>query len=86
MRAFASSVVHGPVPPPAISKKATKRALRRERLERGVEFCFEAVRAKSDATGSTKLEEIRHFGRQVNALVHREFRERTGDRSRFVES
>ena len=86
MRAFASSVVHGPVPPPVFSKKATKRALRRERLERGVEFCFEAVRAESDATGSTKLEEIRHFGRQVNALVHREFRERTGDRNRFMES
>jgi len=86
MRAFASSVVHGPVPPPVFSKKATKRALRRERLERGVEFCFEAVRAESDATGSTKLEEIQHFGRQVNALVHREFRERTGDRNRFMES
>ena len=80
----------GPVPPPALSKKATKRAARLERLECGVEFCLQSVRATAEAAeeahnGDTEGAEhdrerpqMRQFTRELNALVHRQFRERTG--------
>ena len=86
----ARAFVLGPVPPPALSKKATKRAARLERLERGVEFCFQSVRATAEAAeeahnGDTEGAEhdrerpqMRQFTRELNALVHRQFRERTG--------
>ena len=73
-----------------IAWRDTPLPLPRRRLERGVEFCLQSVRATAEAAeeahnGDTEGAEhdrerpqMRQFIRELNALVHRQFRERTG--------
>ena len=68
---------------PPRSRKQTKRDQNQERLVHAIESATDSTASNAADGGLAKR--LRHLARQINAWVHRQSRERTGSRNRFVE-
>ena len=82
--AAVDSATAGVPPSRARSRKQTKREENQQRLIHAVECATRST--GENISGDGLVKKLRHFARQLNDWVHRQSRERTGSRNRFVET